>query len=52
VRELQEGKNVQFDEQIVDAFLRAFPDMTALPLATPQLNPVRLPARAVEARRA
>ncbi|HUK22709.1 MAG TPA: HD domain-containing phosphohydrolase [Gemmatimonadales bacterium] len=52
VRELQEGKNVQFDEQIVDAFLRAFPDLTALPLATPQLNPVRLPARAVEARRA
>jgi putative two-component system response regulator len=52
VRELQENKGVQFDPRIVDAFLHAFPDVAALPLATPKLNPVRLPAHAVEARRA
>ena len=51
VRELQEGKDVQFDVRVVEAFLQAFPD-AGLPLATPQLNPVRLPAHAVEARRA
>jgi len=52
VRELQEGKGVQFEPQCVEAFLRAFPDVAALPLPTPQFNPVRLPAHAVEARRA
>jgi putative two-component system response regulator len=52
VRELQEGRGVQFEPACVDAFLHAFPDLAALPLPTPQFNPVRLPARAVEARRA
>jgi len=52
VRELQEGKGVQYEPKVVDAFLRAFPDLSALPLATPARNPVRLPARALEARRA
>ncbi|HUL04325.1 MAG TPA: HD domain-containing phosphohydrolase [Gemmatimonadales bacterium] len=51
VRELQEGKGVQFDPVLVDAFLHAFPDPSALPLATPQLSPVRLPLRATEAQR-
>jgi putative nucleotidyltransferase with HDIG domain len=51
VRELQEGKGVQFDPALVDAFLHAFPDASALPLSTPQLNPVRLPVRAAEAQR-
>jgi putative two-component system response regulator len=52
VRELQEGKGVQFDTPLVEAFLRAFPDLSALPLPTPTFNPVRLPAHAVDARRA
>ena len=52
VRELEEGKSVQFDPYAVEGFLRAFPDVAALPLATPKLSPARLPARAVEARRA
>ena len=51
VRELQEGKTVQFDPQAVDGFLRAFPDVAALPLPTPKLTPARLPVRATEARR-
>jgi response regulator RpfG family c-di-GMP phosphodiesterase len=52
MRELEEGKNVQFDAEIVDAFLRAFSEHTALPIPTPQLQPLRLPTRAMEARRA
>ncbi|HXQ28313.1 MAG TPA: HD domain-containing phosphohydrolase [Gemmatimonadales bacterium] len=52
VRELQDGKGVQFDTVVVDAFLAAFADVTALPLPTPRLHPVRLPAHALEARRA
>jgi HD-GYP domain-containing protein (c-di-GMP phosphodiesterase class II) len=52
MRELEEGKNVQFDAEIVDAFLRAFSEHTALPIPTPQLQPLRLPTRALEARRA
>jgi cyclic di-GMP phosphodiesterase len=48
VRELEEYGGVQFDPAVVQAFLRAFPDVGALPLHTPRLNPVR----SVEARRA
>jgi putative two-component system response regulator len=51
-RELEDGKGVQFDGVVVDAFLAAFADVTELPLPTPRLNPVRLPAHALEARRA
>ena len=52
MRELEEGKDVQFDAEIVKAFLRAFSEDTALPIPTPQLQPLRLPTRAMEARRA
>lgn len=52
VRELEEGKGVQFDPQAVEAFLHAFPDMATLPVPTPEFRPLRLPARAVAARRA
>ena len=52
MRELEEGKGVQFDGEIVKAFLRAFAQDTSLPIPTPQLQPLRLPTRAMEARRA
>ena len=52
VKELEDGKNVQFDAGIVDAFKRAFPELAKLPIPTPQLQPLRLPVRAMEARRA
>jgi response regulator RpfG family c-di-GMP phosphodiesterase len=50
--ELEQGKGVQFDPAIVDAFRRAFPELGRLPIPTPQLQPLRLPVRAMEARRA
>ena len=52
MKELEQGRGVQFDNEIVDAFLRAFPKETSLPIPTPQLQPLRLPTRAMEARRA
>ena len=52
MRELEEGRGVQFDAEIVSAFMRAFAEDTALPIPTPQLQPLRLPTRAMEARRA
>jgi putative nucleotidyltransferase with HDIG domain len=52
MRELEEGKGVQFDGDVVDAFLRAFAGASSLPIPTPQLQPLRLPVRAMEARRA
>ncbi len=51
MKELEEGKNVQFDAGIVDAFKRAFPELGKLPIPTPQLQPLRLPVRAMDARR-
>src|SRR6266516_3192495 len=50
IRELEEGKGVQFDPRVVDAFLAAFPDMTALPVASPRVRPLRLPVSAVKVR--
>ena len=50
--ELEEGQGIQFDAAIVDAFRRAFPAVGSLPIPTPQLQPLRLPVRAMEARRA
>jgi putative two-component system response regulator len=52
LRELEEGKGVQFDGDIVNAFLKAFAETATLPIPTPQLQPLRLPTRAMEARRA
>ena len=52
LEELVSWKGVQFDPEVVEAFRRAFPDPAALPIATPAFQPVNLPARAVEARRA
>lgn len=50
--ELEQGRGVQFDAGAVDAFLRAFTEHGALPIPTPQLQPLRLPSRAMDARRA
>ena len=52
MKELEEGKGIQFDADIVEAFKRAFPELSSLPIPTPQLQPLRLPVRAMEARRA
>ena len=52
MRELDEGTGVQFDGAVVKAFQKAFTEPAALPIPTPQLQPLRLPTRAVEARRA
>jgi len=52
MKELEEGKGVQFDADVVEAFKRAFPELGSLPIPTPQLQPLRLPVRAMEARRA
>src|SRR6266566_2269634 len=50
IRELEVGKGVQFDPSVVDAFLAAFPDITALPVASPRVRPLRLPVSAVKVR--
>ena len=50
--ELEQGSGVQFDRDVVKAFQKAFAELTALPIPTPQLQPLRLPTRAMEARRA
>jgi response regulator RpfG family c-di-GMP phosphodiesterase len=52
MEELEAGRGIQFDPAIVDGFVRAFPESGALPIPTPQLSPLRLPNRAMEARRA
>jgi len=51
MKELDENKGIQFDPAVVDAFRRAFPELRTLPIPTPQLQPLRLPVRAMEARR-
>jgi len=51
MKELEDGRNAQFDARVVDAFKQAFPEMGKLPIPTPQLQPLRLPVRAMEARR-
>ncbi|HEV8264562.1 MAG TPA: HD domain-containing phosphohydrolase [Gemmatimonadales bacterium] len=50
--ELETWKGIQFDPGVVDAFRRAFPSAESLPIPTPQLQPLRLPIRAMDARRA
>jgi len=43
LEQLEEGKGVQFDPGAVQAFLRAFPDATSLPVASPEVRPLHLP---------
>jgi len=52
MRELEQGSGIQFDGDAVRAFQKAFTEHAALPIPTPQLQPLRLPRRAMEARRA
>src|SRR5437870_11409297 len=51
LQELEDGKAVQFDPEVVQAFLAAFPDKAALPVATPEVQPLHLPVAPLEARR-
>src|SRR5712691_11472165 len=51
LQELEDGKAVQFDSEVVQAFLAAFPDKAALPVATPEVQPLHLPVAPLEARR-
>ena len=44
LQELEEGKGKQFHPPAVDAFLAAFPDLSALPVPTPAVRPLHLPA--------
>jgi response regulator RpfG family c-di-GMP phosphodiesterase len=48
MQELEDMKGVQFDPGAVEGFLAAFPDRSALPVATPEARPLRLPARPLE----
>lgn len=52
LQELVAGKGIQFAPDAVHGFLRAFPEVSTLPIPTPELRPLRLPALAMEARRA
>jgi putative two-component system response regulator len=51
LQELEDGKGVQFDAEVVHGFLTAFPDAAALPVATPEVQPLHLPVAPLEARR-
>ncbi len=44
LQELDEGKDRQFHAPAVRAFLAAFPDPSALPVSTPEVQPLHLPA--------
>jgi putative two-component system response regulator len=48
LRELEEGKDAQFHAAAVRAFLTAFPDPSALPVSTPEIQPLHLPTLALE----
>ena len=49
MQELEDMQSVQFDPRAVAAFLDAFPDRAALPVTAPDVRPLRLPARSLEA---
>src|SRR3989442_5947371 len=51
MQELEDMKGVQFDPRAVAASLDAFPDRAALPVATPEVQPLHLPIAPLEARR-
>src|SRR5690348_2974933 len=44
LQELEEGKGTQFHPPAVDAFFAAYPDHSALPIPTPGVRPLHLPA--------
>jgi putative nucleotidyltransferase with HDIG domain len=48
LQELRDGRGVQFDTDVVDAFLRAFSEVVSLPIPTPEYRPLKLRARAEE----
>ncbi len=50
--ELERMKRIQFDPMAVDAFIAAFADVSKLPISTPEVQPLKLPAHAVAARHA
>jgi HD-GYP domain-containing protein (c-di-GMP phosphodiesterase class II) len=43
LQELEDGKGTQFHPPAVDAFRAAFPETSALPVATPPVRPLHLP---------
>src|SRR5207247_8734227 len=47
--ELRDGKGVQFDPEVVEAFVRAYPSAQQLPIATPAPRMLRLPENVVPA---
>src|SRR5437870_7723137 len=51
-QELLDGKGVQFERAVVEAFLRAFPNAASLPMASPELRPLHLPTPGAAVRRA
>jgi len=51
-QELLDGKGVQFERAVVEAFLRAFPNGASLPMASPELRPLHLPTPGAAVRRA
>ncbi|HYK81799.1 MAG TPA: HD domain-containing phosphohydrolase [Gemmatimonadales bacterium] len=50
LEELERCKDVQFDARVVAGFLAAFPDRDALPVSTPEIQPLHLPPLPLEAR--
>jgi len=51
-QELLDGKGVQFERAVVEAFVRAFPNGASLPMASPELRPLHLPTPGAAVRRA
>jgi cyclic di-GMP phosphodiesterase len=51
LRELEEGRGVQFDAEVVQAFRTAFPDQAALPVSAPEVRPLHLRPPQLQARR-
>ncbi len=50
VQELEEWKQRQFDPEVVEAFVAAFPDAASLPIAGSDHRPLHLPVSTQEAR--
>jgi HD-GYP domain-containing protein (c-di-GMP phosphodiesterase class II) len=48
LQELRDGRGVQFDGDVVEAFLRAFSEVVSLPIATPEYRPLKMRARVEE----